>query len=119
MQLKVGDVVKGVITGIQPYGAFVSLDDGHKGLIHISEISERFVKDVHLFVHMNERVSVKVLEIDDCEEHIKLSLKAVASNKARFRRPQHTAIQALPTMMIGFSSLADRLDGWIEAAYEK
>lgn len=119
MQIKVGDIVNGVITGIQPYGAFVALDDGHKGLIHISEISERYVKDVHLFVHMNERVDVKVLEIDENEDHIKLSLKAVAANKARFRRPQHTSIQALPRMVIGFSSLAEKLDGWIEAAYEK
>jgi len=118
MAIRVGDVVKGVITGIQPYGAFVALDDGHKGLIHISEISERFVKDVHLFVHMNERVNVKILEIED-SDHIKLSLKAVSSNKERFRPMRHSNVPALPQMIIGFASLAKKLDGWINVAYDK
>ena len=62
MPIQVGDIVKGMITGIQPYGAFVALDNGHKGLIHISEISERYVRDVHSYVRLNERVSVKVLD---------------------------------------------------------
>ena len=47
MRYSIGDVVEGVVTGIKPYGAFVSLDSSHNGLIHISEISERYVRDVH------------------------------------------------------------------------
>lgn len=116
MQFNIGDVVEGVITGIQPYGAFVSLKEGYKGLIHISEISERFVKDVANFVKMNEHVQVKVLDFDEEGEHLKLSLKAVSANKARFRRSTHSGIQALPDNMIGFASLAEKLDGWIEKA---
>lgn len=115
MSIKVGDTVKGTITGIRPYGAFVTLQNGYKGLIHISEISERFVKDVSLFVHIHERVKVKVLEIDD-GEHIKLSLKAVSSNKDRFHLMHRMHRQALPKSVIGFSSLADHLDMWMEQA---
>ena len=59
MHYMVGEIVDGVITGIKPYGAFVSLDTSHNGLIHISEISERFVRDVHLYVCVNQRVKVK------------------------------------------------------------
>ena len=118
MPIRVGDIVEGMITGIQPYGAFVSLDNGYKGLIHISEISERYVRDVHSFVHMNERVSVKVLDISDME-HIKLSLKAVAPNKQRFQFIKHAGVQPLPDSVIGFSSLAVHLNDWIETAYEK
>ena len=65
MRYMVGEVVEGVITGIQPYGAFVYLDSKHNGLIHISEISERFVRDVHTYVKINERVKVKILDIDE------------------------------------------------------
>lgn len=115
MLYKIGDIAEGIITGIQPYGAFVCLDDGHKGLIHISEISEGFVKDVGNYVKMNERVKIKVLDIDE-DEHLKLSLKAIASNKARFRRSHHHNVQALPEMVIGFASLAEKLDGWIDIA---
>lgn len=116
MQYNIGDIVDGVITGIQPYGAFVSLNDGHKGLIHISEISERFVKDVGNYVKMNEHVRVKVLDFDKEGDHFKLSLKAVSTNKARFRRTTHHGVQALPRNIIGFASLADKLDCWIKSS---
>ncbi len=116
--IQVGDVVYGVITGIRPYGAFVSLDDGYKGLIHISEISTDYVKDVRMFVRLHERVAVKVLEIED-ENHVKLSLKAVSPHKARFHTHRHRQGSPLPKTIIGFSSLNDRLAGWIDAAYEK
>ncbi len=118
MSIRVGDIIRGVISGIRPYGAFVDLPNGYKGLIHISEISDRFVKDVNLYVHINERVKVKVLEIED-GEHIKLSLKAVSSNRDRFHSMHRIHRKALPQMIIGFSSLADKLDGWITQAYEK
>lgn len=118
MPIHVGDIVKGMITGIQPYGAFVSLDNGYKGLVHISEISERYVRDVHSYVRLNERVKVKVLDISDME-HIKLSLKAVASNKQRFHSKRQGGVQPLPNTVIGFSSLAVHLNEWIETAYNK
>ena len=118
MPIQVGDIVKGMITGIQPNGAIVALENGHKGLIHISEISERYVRDVHSYVRLNERVSVKVLDISD-EDHIKLSLKAVKPNNQRFRSIRHNGVSPLPEAVIGFSSLAIRLDDWIESSYEK
>ena len=79
MRYSIGDVVEGVITGIKPYGAFVALDSTHNGLIHISEISERYVRDVHTFVNMNEKVKVKILDQDEDGIHFRLSLKAVNS----------------------------------------
>ena len=44
--IKVGNVVKGVVTGIKSYGIFVKINDEYTGLVHISEIPEKFVKDV-------------------------------------------------------------------------
>lgn len=115
MHYMVGSVVEGVVTGIKPYGAFVNLDSSHNGLIHISEISERFVRDVHTYVKVNERVKVKILDIDEDGTHFKLSLKAIEANKARSMRKRRI-VQELPVMNKGFSSLAERLDQWIEDA---
>ncbi|MBS3988094.1 MAG: S1 RNA-binding domain-containing protein, partial [Erysipelothrix sp.] len=53
---KVGQVVVGKISGIQPYGAFVVIDDNTTGLIHISEMSDYFVKDIGLYVQLNDQV---------------------------------------------------------------
>ena len=79
MRYMVGEIVEGVITGIKPYGAFVYLDSQHNGLIHISEISERFVRDVHTYVKINQRVRVKILDVEYSEE---LEYKIVGSTEA-------------------------------------
>lgn len=77
-QVHVGDIVDVTITGIQPYGAFALLPDGSSGLIHISEISDGFVRDVNQFVFYGEQVKVKVIDIDNVHHQARLSLKAVA-----------------------------------------
>lgn len=118
MRYSIGDVVEGVITGIKPYGAFVALDSTHNGLIHISEVSERYVRDVHTFVNMNEKVKVKILDQDEDGIHFRLSLKAVNSGKKRYARYRHP-VAPYPECNIGFQSLADQLDNWIEDAYSR
>lgn len=118
MRYKIGDIVEGVITGIKPYGAFVYIDSCHTGLIHISEISDYFVKDVHTFVKINEKVKVKILDTADYGFHFKLSLKALKSNKARMMR-NHRYRHDLPKNKIGFSSLQAQLDHWIKKASEE
>lgn len=117
MHYMVGDIVEGTITGIQPYGAFVSLDTSHYGLIHISEISDYFVKDVHYYVKLHDRVKVKILDVDETHAQLKLSLKAVDVNKTRYRRKKRGS--ALPVMDIGFTSIAETLDQWMKDAVEK
>lgn len=113
MQYHVGDIVEGVITGVQPYGAFVNIDADCKGLIHISEISVGYVKDVAKYVHIGEHVKVKILEMDENGTQCKLSLKALQANPKRVRT-KHTRVMKVPKMTIGFASLASHLDEWIE-----
>ncbi len=76
MALEIGAVVEGVVTGITNFGAFVQLPEGKVGLIHISEVSNVFVKDVHDFLKDKQQVTVKVVAIDD-KGKIGLSLKAL------------------------------------------
>ena len=80
-QVHVGDIVDVTITGIQPYGAFALLPDGSSGLIHISEISDGFVRDVNQFVFYGEQVKVKVIDIDNVHHQARLSLKETFSQK--------------------------------------
>ena len=53
---ELGDVLTGKVTGIQPYGAFVALDEDTQGLVHISEITYGFVKDVSDFCRLGKRL---------------------------------------------------------------
>ena len=80
-----GAVVKGTVISIKPYGAFISLEDNVNGLLHISEITDSFVSDVNKYVKVGQSIDLKVLDIDDETNHVKLSLKAVKRNKTRKR----------------------------------
>ena len=117
MHYLVGNIVEGVITGIQPYGAFVSLDNQHTGLIHISEISSGYVKDVNKFVKLHERVKVKILDMDEEQTHFKLSLKAIKRQNVRRTRTYQSA--KLPIMNLGFQSIAEKMDDWMKEASRK
>lgn len=72
---EVGDVLTGKVTGIQPYGAFVALDEQTQGLVHISEITYGFVKDVGEFLKVGDEITVKVLEVDETSKKISLSIR--------------------------------------------
>lgn len=74
MTIKVGAKVSGKVTGITNFGAFVKLEDGRTGLVHISEVSYKFVKDIHDVLKVGDTVTVKVLRIGD-DGKISLSMK--------------------------------------------
>ena len=117
MVYHVGQIVEGQITGIKPYGAFVNIDANTSGLIHISELSDGFVRDVELFVKLGEKVKLKVLEIDQENHQLRLSLKALQSN-SRKTRPRIKPIIKLRDK-IGFASLKAQLNGWIKEAQKE
>ncbi len=77
---KVGDVVSGSIQKVVPYGAFVRIAEGLNGLIHISELSDKLVKDPSDIVKIGDEVKVKILSISSTERHLGLSLKATGKS---------------------------------------
>lgn len=111
MNYTVGQVVQGIVTGIQPYGAFVKVDGGTDGLIHISEISSHYVNDVHNYVNIGEKVVVKIIDIDENNGQLRLSLKAVQPGR---KSPRSHINRTEDELKIGFSSLKDKLIQWIE-----
>ena len=86
MELEVGAIVTGKVTGITKFGAFVLVAPGRSGLVHISEIANTYVNDVHDHLTVGQEVSVKILSIDDAGR-INLSIKQTAP-AARPQRPR-------------------------------
>ncbi|WP_373231984.1 S1 domain-containing RNA-binding protein [Cohnella sp.] len=64
MTIEVGTKLEGKVTGITHFGAFVDLTGGVTGLVHISEIADSYVKDVHEHLKINDMVTVKVINVD-------------------------------------------------------
>jgi uncharacterized protein len=73
--LKPGMVVPGIVTNITNFGAFVDVGVKQDGLVHISQLANRFVKDPNEIVKLNQKVQVKVLEVDAARKRIQLSMK--------------------------------------------
>lgn len=75
--LEIGMILPGVVTNVTNFGAFVDLGIKVKGLVHVSQLADRFVKDPNEVVHVQQQVRVRVLEIDDVRGRISLSMKHV------------------------------------------
>lgn len=100
------DVVKVTVTGIQKYGAFVNTED-YEGLIHISEISYGYVKNVNDYVKIGDEIYAEVVDIDEKDNHLKLSIKNIDYKN------DGSKIERMEETKNGFKSLKDNLEIWI------
>lgn len=124
-KIEVGSVLTGKVTGIQPYGAFVALDENTQGLVHISEVTHGFVKDINEHLKVGDEVQVKVLSIDEAAGKIGLSIRATqeapaeteapkAKKAPRRRQAAATTYKTDTDSSQGFNTLKDKLQEWIE-----
>ena len=86
MEPQVGSILEGKVTTITKFGAFVALEGGKSGLVHISEIANTFVNDVHDFVQEGQQVKVMVLSAENGK--INLSIKKALPQPERSAAPR-------------------------------
>lgn len=103
--MKQGDRVHGRVTGIKPYGAFVKLDDQTDGLVHISEISDGFVRRIEDYLKIGDVVELEVLGLN-ADGKCSLSFKRIQKAKKR----KYVDIE----LKSGFQILEEMLPKWIE-----
>ena len=108
---KIGEIVLGCVTGIEKYGVFVNLDEYYSGLIHISEISTSFVRNIHDYVKLGETIKVKVLEEDEERHHVKLSIKDFDYRIGKKKN------EKIIETITGFTTLGNKLEEWIDKKY--
>jgi len=109
---KVGMTVYGKISGIKPYGAFVTFDDGVSGLIHISEVSNGFVRNIANFVKIGDYCMLKVIDVDEEHKQLRLSFKALEQNTRKHLR--RVKFEGMPENVLGFDSIKNQMDKWVE-----
>lgn len=105
---KEGKVVTGCVTGIEDYGVFVNFDDYYTGLIHISEVSKLFVRNINDYVKLGQQIRCKILEVNDDEKHLRISIKDIdyQIGEKKLRKIVETPH--------GFKTLEEKLPGWID-----
>lgn len=87
MQVAVGQIIEGKITGITNFGVFVDLGEGKSGLVHISEVARSYVNDIKDFVKVNDVVKAKVLNIGE-DGKISLSIKKALEAEKPNKEPR-------------------------------
>lgn len=105
MAMEAGSIVEGKVTRITNFGAFVELEEGKVGLIHISEVADVYVNDVHDFLSEGDKVQVKIVNVDG--NKMALSLKQAKTKppendrqsfkqnrRGDFRKPQQRQMSA-------------------------
>lgn len=115
MSLEVGKIYDGIVTGITNFGAFVELGDGKTGLVHISEVADAYVKDVHNYLKEKEKVRVMVLSIDG-NGRISLSIKRVKPAR-KVAQPEEFDIRSLGRRE-NYFSFDDKLEKFLKESAE-
>lgn len=113
--MKIGDKLKGRITGIQPYGAFVELETGNTGLIHISEIRTGFIENIHEALKVDEEVLVQVVDLDEFTGKASLSIRTLEEEKHQFPRRRRFSSDRFN---YGFAPLKRMMPIWTKEALQ-
>ena len=105
-KIKKDDIIKVTVTGVQKYGAFAQIED-YEGLIHISEISYGYVRNVNDYLKVGDKIYAEVVDIDNDDNHLKLSIKDIDYKK------DGTRLKRMAETKSGFQPLKDNLELWI------
>lgn len=111
---KIGQIVEGKITGIRPYGALVSVTESFQGLIHISEIAHGFVNDVNDYLSVGQSVKAKIINIDDENNRLSLSIRATKEVPKQTTEPPtlHEKQNEHVLHQGGFNTMREKLEAW-------
>lgn len=122
-KIEAGNIVKGKVVSIKPFGAFVALDETHTGLVHISQIAHGFVKNISEHLSVGDEVEVKVMSIDEESGKISLSIKetkpeeeSAKKENTRRQRPSREESNNYPhqNSELYNTALKDKLKDWLK-----
>lgn len=109
MEYKEGNIIKCLVSGVEPYGIFVKIGEDYSGLIHISEISNKYVQNISDYVKINEIIYAKILKIDKKNCQMNLSIKDIS-----YKMKSNGKRKKIVETKQGFNTLAYKLPYWIE-----
>ena len=108
---KIGDIIEGTIISIRPYGAIMIFDDESKGLLHISEIANTFIKNIYRYLLVGKTYQVKVIEVAE-DGFLKVSMSKISEEEKENYRSQNLKRTPIDEDKIDFTALKEKLDEW-------
>ncbi|MDY0345499.1 MAG: S1 RNA-binding domain-containing protein [Bacilli bacterium] len=116
---KVGNIIEGTITELRKFGALMIFEHDATGLLHISEISDRFVFDIARYVQVGRNFNVKIVEIDPNNGFMKVSLRKVTIEDRIDFKNSNKKRSIVDENEIDFSPLQEQLETWTEKQLEE
>lgn len=112
MQLQIGSIIEGKVTGVKKFGAFVSLPDGTTGMVHISEVSTEYIQELSDVLTEGQEVKVKVMSVSP-EGKVALSIKRTMEKPPRPSRADSGKVwqpkaAAAPASAMSFEDMMSR-----------
>src|SRR5574344_19298 len=87
---KEGDIIEGIVTSIKKYGVFLSFEHGYVGLLHISEISSKFIANIFNYFEIGDTIKVVVKSVDLDTKYLSVSIKALPDSDNPYKAKDKT-----------------------------
>ena len=118
MKHEIGELLIGKVESVKPYALFLTFSDGEKGLLHISEISDSYIRDIERFGTVGDEIKVKILAIDNHNGFMRVSLKQVPEEE-QFSTHTNEKRHIPNIVKESFKDLEEHLPQWIDETLKK
>ena len=115
---EIGQLVIGKVTSVRPYAVFMSFSDNRSGLLHISEISDSYIRDIEKFASVGDEIKVKIIDVDKANGFLRVSLKKV-DEKDFYSTHENVSRHNIIASEDEFKTLKEKLPEWISDALKE
>ena len=115
---KVGDIIEGTITSIRDFGAMMIFSDETKGLLHISQVANVFIRNIHKYLKVGKTYQVKIIGIEE-DGFLKVSMSQITEEEKEEYHNSLVKKYPVDEEMIDFTILKEKLPQWIEQEKEE
>ena len=115
---KINDIIEGTITSIKPFGAIMIFEDGQKGLLHISQVANTFIRNISRYLKIGKTYQVKIIGIEE-DGFLKLSMSQISQEEKDEYHRGGVKKEKIDPQYIDFAALKEKLPEWIKASKEE
>ena len=116
-EYQIGEIIEGTILNIRDFGAIMIFNDGKKGLLHISEVANVFIRNIHKYLRIGKTYQVKVIGIEP-DGFLKLSMSKISEEEKNEYHKNGVKKVKIDPEFIDYSALKEKLDEWIKKEKE-
>ena len=110
---KINDIIEGTIINIKPFGAIMIFEDGQKGLLHISQVANTFIRNISRYLKIGKTYQVKIIGIEE-DGFLKLSMSQISQEEKDEYHRNGVKKEKIDPQYIDFEALKEQLPIWIE-----